>query len=254
MPDTELTPAQAPAPSTVSSELATEMVKAGIVIGHTKSKTHPRMRPFIAGTRNEVELLSPESTLESLGEATAFLKTVAVRNGIVLLVGTGLPARGVVLEFANEFKFPYVTTRWLGGTLTNFKVISTRLRQFEELKEKKEKGELQKYTKREQLEFDKDISKMAKSFTGLRRLAKLPDALIVVDVREHLTAVREARALSIPVVAIMDTDDDPDLATYPVFASDHAKSSIEWVFGKFRDALREALAAAVAAAPVAPKA
>jgi small subunit ribosomal protein S2 len=224
--------------TTVTPELASEMIKVGVILGHTKAKTHPKMKPFIAGNRNEIELLSPEAVMESLDLAIAFLRGVLMKSGLVLAVGTTLPAKQGISEFAKEFSFPFVTVRWLGGTLTNFKVITGRLRYFEDLKVKREKGELQKYTKREQLEFDKEIGQMSKIFTGLQNLSRMPSAIFVVDAHEHSAAVREAKRLGIPVVAIMDSDDDPNTVEYPIIASDHAKSSIEWILNRVREGIR----------------
>lgn len=227
--------------TTVTPELASEMIKVGVILAHTKSKTHPKMKPFIAGNRNEVELLSPEAVMESLDQAIAFLRGVLMKGGLVLAVGTTLPAKQGISEFAKEFAFPFVTVRWLGGTLTNFKVITTRLKYFEDLKVKREKGELQKYTKREQLEFDKEIAQMSKIFTGLQDLSRMPNAVFVVDAHEHAAAVREAKRLGIPVIAVMDSDDDPNTVKYPIIASDHAKSSIEWVLNRVREGIRGAV-------------
>ena len=215
--------------STVSNEMLLEMANLGVLFGHKKSKTHPRMRPFIAGTKNEIELIDPEATLVTLEAAAKAVEEVVERGESVLLVGTLAPAREAVALFARTFQFPYVTNRWLGGTLTNFKVISDRMRYYQELKEKRAAGEFAKYTKKEQSKLSKTIGKLAKNFEGLAGFTKLPAILLVVDPKAHATAVAEAHHTGIPVVAILDTDDDPQGITYPIYASDRAKSSIEWV-------------------------
>ncbi|MFH1162293.1 MAG: 30S ribosomal protein S2 [Candidatus Jorgensenbacteria bacterium] len=214
---------------TVSNETVLEMANHGVLFGHQKSKTHPRMRPFIAGTRNEMELIDPEATLAALEAAAKAVEGVVERGELLLAVGTLAPAREAVANFARTFQFPYVTNRWLGGTLTNFKVISDRMKHYQELKEKRAVGEFAKYTKKEQAKLSKTIGKLAKNFEGLAGLTKLPAILLIVDPKAHNTAVREARVLKIPVVAILDTDDDPQSIAYPIYASDRAKSSIEWV-------------------------
>ncbi|KKU90803.1 MAG: 30S ribosomal protein S2 [Candidatus Jorgensenbacteria bacterium GW2011_GWA1_48_11] len=214
------------------------MVKAGVIYGHKKSKTHPRMRPFIAGNRNEIELLDPEAIFGGLAKAILFLKEKVKAGGSVLLVGTNPAAKSSVLSFAQGFKLPYVVTRWLGGTLTNFAVLNKRKQYYNDLKVKKESGALAKYTKKEQLEFSNEITKLAKFFDGLENLARLPDAIFIVDIKEHETAFREAKKTNVPVVAILDTDDDTDDVAYPIFANDHSKSSIEWVMEKIKEGIK----------------
>ena len=226
-------------PTVLNEETISEMAKAGVVYGHKKSRTHPKMRPYIAGTRNEIEFIDPEATLNALQKATEFLKEKIKAGGLVLLVGTISAAKNAIEEFAHELKFPYVTTRWLGGTLTNFKVLNDRKTYYETLKTRREKGELVKYTKKEQLEFSKEIAKLSKNFDGLANLSRVPDALLVVDIDEHGTAIREARKMRIPIVALVDTDDDVSLVDYPIFANDHAKSSIEWVVGKIKEGIKD---------------
>jgi len=204
---------------TIATELLTELIQAGVILGHHKSKTHPKMRPHIAGNRNELDLLDPPSVLESIDQAGSYLKkllgapTAALPNeqgtGLVLMVGTGPAVKERLAAFAELWRQPFVGRRWLGGTLTNFSMIKSRLKYYDDLKTKREQGELQKYTKKEQLEFNKEIAKLSATFDGLARLVKLPDALFVVDAKSHAPAIAEAKILKIPVIAVMDTDDDP---------------------------------------------
>ena len=216
------------------NELLTEMVQRGIVFGHRKSKTHPKMRPFIGANRNEIDLLDPEATLIHLEKAIAFLREVVQKGGLALLVGTMPQCRGALEAWAKVAHFPYVTDRWLGGTLTNLGVIRGRVRHYEDLQQKEERGELAKYTKHEQQRFRKEITKLRVNFEGLRTLVRLPDVVFIVDTRMHDTAVREARRLGIPIAAIVDSDDDPTEVTHPIIANDHAKSSIEWIIEQVR--------------------
>lgn len=209
--------------------MMTAMAEAGVLSGHRRSKTHPRMRPFIGGMKNEIELIDPEAAATALEAAAKAVEEVVGQGGLILTVGTAASARAAVEKFAKSFNFPYVINRWLGGTLTNFKMITGRVKYYHELMEKREQGELAKYTKKEQADFSKDIGKLAKDFSGLSTLSRLPQLLIVVDPAVHQTAVREAQNIGIPVVAILDTDDDPKDITFPVYASDHVKSGIAWV-------------------------
>jgi len=223
---------------TIQNDMIVEMARAGVVFGHKKSKTHPHMKSYIGGNKNDIEFIDPEATFVSLQAASAFLKEKTKKGGLMLMVGTNSPAKEPIETFAETFSFPYVTKRWLGGTLTNFSVISDRLKYFEALKAKKEKGELDKYTKKERQEFDKDIGKMTQSFGGLVKLSRLPDVVFIVDVKKHNTAVSEANKLKIPIVAILDTDDDPSVIQYPIFANDHNKQSIEWILAKIIEEIK----------------
>ncbi len=227
------------ATETENKEMALAMAKAGVLYGHKKTKTHPRMKPYIGGRRNEIELLDPETSLVSIEKAAEFLKQKMKEGGLVLFVGTRPAAKDAILALANSFNAPYVTFRWLGGILTNFKVLRQRSSYYQDLKARQEKGELSKYTKKEQLDFAKEIGKMSRMFDGLELLTRLPDALFVVDIEEHETAVREARRLHIPIVAILDTNDDPRQVEYPILANDHAKSSVEWVIEALKKGISE---------------
>jgi len=206
-----------------------EMLEAGVYYGHRKTKTHPRMRPYIFSTRNSIELINLEATLVFLDKAKDFLKEKISQGASVLMVATQPAAQKVIEDSAKKYNFPYMTERWLGGTLTNFKVINQRMTYYSDLKTKKEQGELDKYTKKERLKIDKELTKLEKAFSGLINLNKLPDILFVVDVIEHQTAVREAIRLNIPIVAVMSTDCDPKAVDYPIVANDHSRTSIEWI-------------------------
>ena len=219
--------------------LLEEMVKAGILYGRKKSKTHPHMRPFIYATRNGIEILDLPKTFEALEKAGEFMKELAKKDGLILTVGTKPAAQDLVDGFAKKFSMPYVTKRWLGGTLTNFKTLSKRIQYYMNLKADKATGKLEKYTKKEQLEFSKLITKMDQFFNGLEKLSRLPDVLLVVNVTDHITAVREARRLKIPVVAIISTDTDPELVDYPIPANDNSRTSIAWILGKLEAKIEE---------------
>ncbi len=221
----------------ITNEIVSELVTTGVAVGHKRSKTHPKMKPYVAMTRNDIDFIDPETTLESIDEAVKFIGERIGPDDLVLCAASTAPAHEAVLAFAKQFNFPYVTTRWLGGTLTNFKVISERMRYYVDLKTKKEKGELEKYTKKEQMKFGEEITKLSISFDGLLRMTKLPAILFVVDPQANETAVKEAIKLNIPVVAILDTNDDPRTVTKPIFANDHAKQSIAWVMQKITEGI-----------------
>jgi len=224
---------------TMDPMLLEEMVKAGILYGRKKSKTHPRMRPFIYATRSGIEILDLPKTMEAIDKAGEFLKEVSKKSGLVLAVGTKPATQDLVENFAQALSMPFVIKRWLGGTLTNFKTLSKRIQYYMNLKADKATGKLEKYTKKEQVEFGKQIEKMNGFFRGLEKLNKLPDALLVVNVNDHITSVREAKRLKIPVVAILSTDTDPELVNYPIPANDNSKSSIAWILNRLQSKMEE---------------
>lgn len=205
------------------------MADAGVLYGHRKSKTHPKMRQFIGANRNEIELFKPEAIVESVDRASAFLKTIIDKKGLVLFVGTTPPAKGAIEEIARATGNPYVITRWLGGTLTNFKVMRDRIKRYSDLRRQKEEGALSKYTKKEQVKIGKELDKLARKFDGLLVLERLPDALVIVDAEAHMAAVREANRNRIPVIAIVDNNDNPDCVAWPVIGNDHARLSVQWL-------------------------
>jgi small subunit ribosomal protein S2 len=218
-----------------------EMEKAGLYFGHRSSRCHPKMKPYIIGVKgsDHINIINLEKTKEKLKEALDFIKKLAQEKKILLLVGTKLPIRELVEEIARECGLPYVNQRWLGGTLTNFLVIKKRIDYFNELERKKEAGEFKKYTKLERLKLDKELERLKMKFGGIKNLKDLPDAIFVVDMRKDDLAVKEARRVGIPVVAIADTNVDPTLADFPIPANDDARSSVRYILEKVKEAIQK---------------
>jgi len=216
-----------------------EMIKAGVHLGHSKSKTHPAMQPYIFGVRNTISLIDLTKTKEKLQEASEFLRKVSSGGGIVLLVGTRPASREIILKIAEKTKMPYFVERWIGGTLTNFKVISKRVEHMETLEHDKATGAFEKYTKKERMKKDEEIEKLRKYFDGLRRLKRLPDALFVVDITHDMTAVNEARKTNVPIIALTDTNSNSGLVNYPVPANDDAMSAVRYMVGRIGEAVEE---------------
>lgn len=216
-----------------------EMIKAGLALGKNNSRTFPRMKPFIFGSRNKIAIIDLEATEKFLEEAMNFVKKIVSEKGTVLLVGSSPVAKGSVQNVAEKLGLPFVTERWLGGTLTNFKTLSKRISYFKKLKSDKESGRLDKYTKKERLEFDRQIKKMTTMFNGIENLDNLPNAVFIVDVSKHLIAVREAKILKIPMVGVLNTDTDPALVAYPIPANDRGKSSVDWILARLEKAVQE---------------
>ncbi|KKT43557.1 MAG: 30S ribosomal protein S2 [Candidatus Wolfebacteria bacterium GW2011_GWE2_44_13] len=215
----------------VDITLIKEMADNGLLYGHKKQRTHPRFKQFIYTTRNGVEIIDLAKTSKKIDEAVAFLNAQLKEKKTVLVVGTQAASWDAVETFATKFGMPYVKNGWIGGLVTNFKVVGQRLDFFRTSMAAMEKGEFEKYTKKERVTINRKLEKMKLMFEGMDTLTKAPDVMFVIDgsLRNHITAIKEAATLKIPVVAIIDSDDNPDLVTYPIPANDHAKMSITWL-------------------------
>lgn len=216
-----------------------EMADAGVFYGRAKSKTNPRMKPYILANRNNIEILDVDKIKIALAEALGAVKQAASRGGTMILLGTQPAAILVVRKFAEEFGYPVVTRRWLGGSLTNFKVISRRVEYWKKLKSDLVEGKFKDYTKKERLDFEKEAARLDETLSGLENMTTRPELLLVIDPVAHRTAVLEAIRLNIPVVALTNTDADPDMVTYMVPGNTKARTSIEWFLGKIAEAVRE---------------
>lgn len=223
-------------PPVVDPEIE-EMAKAGVHLGHSKSKSHPSMLPFVFGVRNTVSIIDLTKTKEKLAIALEFLRGIGAKGGTVLLVGTRPAARKGILGVAEKTKMPYYTERWIGGTLTNFKVISKRVEYMEKLEKEKATGEFSKYTKKERMKKEEEIEKLRKNFEGIRTLKRLPDAVFVVDITEDMTAVREAKRVKVPVVALVDTNSNVEVVDYPIPSNDDALSAVRYMVGRIGEAI-----------------
>lgn len=189
------------------------------------------MKKYIYGSRGGVHILNLEETQKSLEKAAAYAKSIAARGGVILFVGTKKQASKLVEKAAQSCGMPYVNKRWLGGTLTNFAAIATMLRKFKDLKRKHEKGELGKYTKFEQMKFAEEIEKLEDKVGGIQDLARIPDAMCILDIRKDNTALDEAVKRGVPVIAICDSNVDPTDIDYPIPANDDGVKSIELISG-----------------------
>jgi len=214
-----------------------EMAKAGLHLGHRISKTHPKMVPFIFGMRNTIHVIDLEKTKEKFIEALKFLKEAAKEKKVILFVGTKPQIRDLVKKVAEETRNPYVISRWIGGTFTNFPEIKKRVDYLKELERKKGSGEFEKYTKKERMEIEKEIEKLNEKFGGIKNLEKLPDIVFVCDMVKDYLAVKEARRKKIKVVGICDTNANPELADYPIPANDDAISSVKYILEKVKEAI-----------------
>jgi len=222
-------------------QLLEEMIKAALMYGHKKTRTNPKFKPFIFVNRNNVEIIDLNLTLDKLEQAIEFLKNKTKEKATILVVATQPAAREAIEKLTKEFNFSYINSRWIGGLLTNFNILSKRIEYFKKVQADFEKGEFEKYTKKEKQKINKNIFKMKKLFGGLENLSKKPDVVFIIDlsIKGHRTAVREANRIGVPIVAILDSDDDPNLVAYPIPANDHAKISIDWLINKIIERLKD---------------
>lgn len=206
-----------------------EMLQAGVHFGHKTSKRYPKMEPNIFGVRNGIHILDLEKTQKALAAASLHCEELVKKNGVILFVGTKSQAKEIVRSAAERAGMPYITTRWIGGTLTNFTVISRMIKKFKKLKSEQASGELEKYTKKEQLEITREIEEMNEILGGIESLTKKPDAIYIVDIKKERTALNEARKSKVPVIAPCDTNCNPELVDYCIPANDDARKSIELI-------------------------
>lgn len=216
-----------------------DLLKAGAHFGHQASKWHPKMKKFIFGERNGVHILNLEATQKSLEEAFSFAKKTSARGGVILFVGTKKQASSLVEVAAQSCGMPYVNNRWLGGTLTNFASIAQTIRRFKDLKRKQEKGELGKYTKFEQLKIAEQIKLMDVSVGGIQELARIPDAVFILDIRKDKTALAEAVRRGVKVIAVCDSNVNPADVDYPIPANDDGVNSIALIANAVASAIKE---------------
>jgi len=216
---------------------AEEMEKAGVNLGHKVSKLYPKMKPYISGIKNGVHIIDPEKISKEFSKALAFISKIVSEGKNIMFVGTKIQLRALVQAAAKECEIPYVTERWLGGTFTNFETIQKRINYFKDLEKKRETGELEKYTKKERLNFDREIESLKTKFDGLRNMSKLPEAVVIFGLDKDETCAKEARKRGIKIIGIVDTNINPDVADYPIPANDDAISSVNYILEKVKECI-----------------
>jgi small subunit ribosomal protein S2 len=216
-----------------------EMLKAGMHFGHQAQRWHPKMEPYIYAERGGIHIIDLEETQNLLKEALEYVKGIATRGGLILFVGTKHQAQEAVAKEAARCGMPFVFERWLGGTLTNFGEIKKLIRRLRTLKDQRDRGELKKYTKKEQLWLSREIDELEVKVGGVQNLERLPEAVLVFDMRGDKTAVLEAKTVNIPVIAVCDTNINPDQADYVIPANDDSTKSLAMVARLMADAVIE---------------
>ncbi|MBP9711390.1 MAG: 30S ribosomal protein S2 [Candidatus Pacebacteria bacterium] len=226
------------------SNMIEKLFAVGAHFGYAPSRRHPSVAPFIFGSKGGTEIFDLEKTVQCLDEALEVVKTLAAARKTVLFVGSKAEARVPVKRVAERLNQPYVASRWIGGSLTNFSEIRKRLNRLSELTDMREKGELTKFTKRERLLIDREIIDLDLMFGGLRGMSKLPDALIVVDPKREAIAVAEAKNLNIPVIAVLNTDCDRKVINHPIPMNDATQEAVAFVLDEIAKTYSENLGAA----------
>ena len=216
------------------------LLEAGVHFGHQAKRWNPKMKEFIFTTRDDIHIIDLQKTVEKIEEAYAELLKACENGGKVLFVGTNKQAKEASIEEATRCNSFYVTERWLGGTLTNFKTIRDRVKRLIEIEKMEESGKFELLPKKEVAKIQKEYDKLNKLLSGVRDMDKLPKAIIVVDPRVEVNAIREARKLHIPVFGIVDTNCDPDDVDFPIPANDDAVRSVKVVLGVLANAVCEA--------------
>ena len=214
-----------------------EMAKNAVHFGHPTQKWNPKMKKYIYASKQGIHIFDLHKTASELLKALDFLANAARAKKTILFVGTKQQCHNMLKDIKKETKMPIVTDKWIPGLLTNFKTIKKRIDYFKQLKEDDRSGALMKYTKKEQTKLRKKIQDLSSSLSGVEEMDELPDVLFVTDiVRDHIP-VQEARRLHIPVVAIVDSNADPDMVDYPIPANDDAIKSIEYILNLVKEAI-----------------
>jgi small subunit ribosomal protein S2 len=219
-----------------------ELLEAGVHFGHQTKRWNPKMKPFIFDARNGIHIIDLSKTEAQLEAALNYLSNSVRKGGKILFVGTKKQAQQCVKETAKETGQMYVVERWLGGTLTNFATVKTSIKRLKEIEKWETDGTMGGYVKQEQAAIRREGARLNKYFDGLRELDKMPAAMFVVDVKREHNAVAEAKKLGIPVVALVDTNSDPDDADFPIAANDDAIRSVRLILGAVSAAITQARA------------
>lgn len=215
------------------------LLESGVHFGHRTHKWHPAMKPYIFTERNSIHIIDLQKTVKSLEQAYALVRDTVADGGNVLFVGTKRQAQETIQGEAIRSGMPYVTARWLGGMLTNWRTMRQRINELERMERMRDRGDFERITKKEALILSREIERLEMLLGGIRHMAKLPNLLFVVDVRREETAIHEANLLEIPVIALVDTNCDPRSVDYVIPSNDDAIRAIKLLVGKIADAALE---------------
>ena len=216
-----------------------EMLEAGVHFGHQTRFWNPKMAPYIFGSRNKIHIVNLEKTLAMYNEALHYVRQLSARRGTILFVGTKRQARDIMREEAIRCGSPYVDHRWLGGMLTNYKTVRQSIKRLKDMQAMVEDKSIDKLSKKEALQFQRELAKLERSLGGIKDMSALPDAMFVIDVGYHKIAVQEAAKLNIPVIAVVDTNHTPDGVQYVIPGNDDSSRAIRLYARGVADAILE---------------
>jgi len=216
-----------------------EMLECGVHFGHQTRFWNPKMAPFIFGHRNKIHIINLEKTIALYQEALKFVRQMTANKGVIMFVGTKRQAREIVKEEAQRCGAPYVDHRWLGGMLTNYKTVKASIKRLKDMEAMAEDGTLDKLVKKEALNYQREIVKLERSLGGIKEMNGLPDALFVIDVGYHKGAVAEAKKLGIPIIAVVDTNHNPESVDYVIPGNDDSSRAIRLYARGVADAVLE---------------
>jgi len=223
-----------------------EMLEAGVHFGHQTRFWNPKMAPFIFGHRNKIHIVNLEKTMAMFQEASKYIRQLSANRGTILMVGTKRQARDIIAAEAQRAGVPFVDQRWLGGTLTNFKTIKTSIKRLKEMEAAIADGSVEKMSKKEALMFNRELDKLQKGIGGIKDMNGVPDAIFVIDVGYHKSAITEATKLGIPVIGVVDTNHSPSGVTYVIPGNDDSSKAITLYARGVADAILEGRATSVA--------
>ncbi|MBH35788.1 MAG: 30S ribosomal protein S2 [Dehalococcoidia bacterium] len=213
------------------------LLEAGVHFGHQKRRWNPKMNRYIFTHRNGIHIIDLQKTLNLVEEAAAFLSEVAASGRKILMVGTKKQAQDTIVAEAERSNSLHISNRWLGGTLTNFKTIQKRIDYLVDLETRRDQGDFENLTKKESLKIDEKITKLNKNLSGIKEMTEMPGAMFIIDVGKEEIAVAEANRVGIPIVALVDSDCDPDLIDHPIPGNDDAIRSVRLITGRMSDAI-----------------
>ena len=223
----------------MAENLVKDLITAGVHFGHRTSRWNPKMAPYIYAKKNQIHVMDIRETVRGLLRAKKYLKRVAEGGSLILFAGTKRQASGIIEREAARCGMPFVSERWLGGTLTNFRTIRNRLGRLEELETLRESGEINQYSKKMQSALNREYRKMYRNLNGIRTMNRMPECVVVVDPNKEKNAIREAKSLGLATIALIDTDCNPDSVDLPIPGNDDGLRSIELIFKHLADAVIE---------------
>ncbi|KAA0258616.1 30S ribosomal protein S2 [Deferribacter autotrophicus] len=215
------------------------LLEAGVHFGHQTKRWNPKMEKYVFGKKNGIYIIDLQKTVQCFNQAYEFVRDMVKNGSTVLFVGTKKQAQEAIKEAAEKCQSFYVNNRWLGGTLTNFQTIKTRIQRLKELEEMFNSGYIKNYSKKEAARLKKEYEKLKKNLYGIKDMEDIPDILFIIDIKREMNAVLEAKKLGLPIVAIVDTNCDPDLVDFPIPGNDDAIRACQLIAGKIADAVLE---------------